>query len=137
MTMMIIAAVLQRTVIANGHNTSKMSEVNQQGRPVNPCVKPRPPPPPHNEVIMGRQSQQRIGNQNKRKHKLASNTSNNKKRKGHQTLFGGVAFEAEKDCIVCKAQALKRILDTYRVPNRAHHVLCLKNTKTTAEAKGS
>jgi len=86
----------------------------------------------HNVVEMGRQSQQRIANQHKRKYKLCSNNnSNNKRKKGDQlTLLGGVAFEAKRDCVVCKAQFLRTIIEGYRVPNRAHNVLCIKNTKT-------
>ena len=95
----------------------------------NPHAKRRPPAV-HNEANMGRQSQQRIGNQVKRKFKLASN--NNKKRKGgQQTLSGGAAFVPEKDCIVCHARHIRNhVLSTYRVPNRSHHVLCSKNSKT-------
>jgi len=79
-------------------------------------------------VNMGRQSQQRVSNQNKRKFKLAGN--NNPKKRGQQTLFGGNAFDAIKDCQVCKARYLATVVEGYRVPNRAHHPLCIKNTKT-------
>jgi len=79
---------------------------------------------------MGRQSQQRIGNQHKRKHKLAGNNSTKRRKGGQATLLGGVAFEAERDCIVCRARDSRNIVQGARIPNRAHHVLCIKNTKT-------
>jgi len=78
---------------------------------------------------MGPQSQQRIGNQTKRKCKLAGN-NNPKKKKGQQTLFGANAFDAIKDCQVCKARHLRTFIEGYRVPNRAHHPLCARNTTT-------
>jgi len=58
----------------------------------------------HNVVEMGRQSQQRIANQHKRKYKLCSNNnSNNKRKKGDQlTLLGGVAFEANEIVLCAK-----------------------------------
>jgi len=133
-TMMIIAAVLASKINGNSHTKNDMAP------PVSPYAKPRLAAPviAHNEANMGQQSQQRIGNQNAQKYKLASNNSNssNKRRKGGQlTLFGGAAFEAEKDCVVCKARALQRIISTYRVPNRSHHVLCSKNTKTRGKGE--
>ena len=78
--------------------------------------------------MMGRQSQQRVNNQ-KKAFRLASA---GKKRKGGQiTLTGESTFEAERDCIVCHARSIKdNMLPTYRVPNRAHHVLCVRNKKT-------
>jgi len=83
---------------------------------------------PHNEGdIMGRQSQQRVSNQHKRKFKLASKSPRPKQQR---TLDNTVAFESAKDCIICKAKEIQRYLPTYRLPKRAHHVLCLLN-KTT------
>jgi hypothetical protein len=56
---------------------------------------------------------------------------NKKLKKGdHQTLEGNRAFDAEKDGEVCKAKALSFILKDVRIPKRAHHVLCIKNTKS-------
>ena len=87
--------------------------------------------PAHDVVEMGRQSQQRV-NQTKRAYQLASKSKSNNKRKGDQlTLDGQRAFQAERDCIVCKARALKRyIIDAATTPKRAHHVLCSLNKKT-------
>jgi len=90
----------------------------------------------HNVVKMGGQSQQWIANQHKRKHKLCSNNSNNKRKKGNQlTLLGGIAFEAKRDCVVCKAQFLRTIIEGHRAPNRAHNALCIKKTETAHCAK--
>jgi len=41
-----------------------------------------------------------------------------------------MAFEAERDCVVCHARSIQMFLPTYRVPNRAHHVLCIRNKST-------
>ena len=80
---------------------------------------------------MGRQSQQRISNQHKRAFQLASKHTTSKRRKGDQlTIDGKVAFESTRDCQVCRAHHLKRFSPEYRVPKRAHHVLCIKNKKT-------
>ena len=94
----------------------------------NPYAKPRPLGA-HNKQIIGRQSQQRVSN-TKRAFQLASASSSSKKKKGQLTLLGGVAFDSEKDCIICKAYVMKSLQESYRIPNRAHHVLCAKNTKT-------
>ena len=93
---------------------------------VNPYAKPA-----QNAANVGRQSQQRVSNQTKRKFKLASN-NNRKKKKGDQlTLQGGVAFQPERDCIVCRAKTIKKLyLAEHKVPKRPHHVLCSLNTKT-------
>ena len=94
-------------------------------RAVNPYAKPV-----HNAVVMGRQSQQRVSNQHKRKYKLCS--SNNKKgKKGDQlTLEGAVAFNSESVCRVCKAKSIKKFLPSYNVPKRSHHIYCPLNTTT-------
>jgi len=96
-----------------------------RGRMVNPYAKPA-----QNVVNMSRQSQQRVANQTKRKYKLCSN--NNKKRKGDQlTLQGTVAFQSKRDCQICKAKSIRKVhLPDYKIPKRAHHVLCSMNTKT-------
>jgi len=88
----------------------------------------------HNDEVnnMGRQSQQRISNQHKRKYKLCSN--NNKRRKGDQlTLEGGLAFQAERDCRICKAKITAKFLPGYPIPKRAHDPRCALN-KTTRGA---
>ena len=74
-------------------------------------------------------SQQRIGNV-KRAHQLANPWPKPKRKGAQQTLVGGVAFESERDCMICKAKALQKLEPTYRIPKRAHHVLCIQNTKT-------
>ena len=97
--------------------------------PVNPYAKSRPPVA-HNAATMGRQSQQRISNQHKRKYKLCGN-NNKKAKKGDQlTLAGGVAFDPERDCKICKAKSIKKFLPSYTVPKRAHHPNCIHNKKT-------
>jgi hypothetical protein len=83
---------------------------------------------------MGRQSQQR-NSQQKRAFALASNTSRKKKKGDQTTLLGGKAFVAEEDCEVCKAKAAQRFRPQTRIPKRAHHVLCLKNTKTKGKGE--
>ena len=92
--------------------------------------------PHNNEEEMGRQSQQRVSNE-KRKYQLAAaNTGFTKRAKGQQqTLVGTLAFNSEKDCIVCAAVARKRYQETVRVPKRPHHELCIKNSKTKGRGK--
>ena len=41
-----------------------------------------------------------------------------------------MAFDPERDCQVCRAQAMRKLVATYRIPKRSHHSLCPKNTKT-------
>ena len=79
---------------------------------------------------MGRQSQQRVSNQHKRKFKLAQ-ASSSRRRKGDQlTLDNRVAFQPERDCKICKAKILQKFTPSYPIPKRAHNVLCPLNTKT-------
>ena len=79
---------------------------------------------------MGRQSQQRISN-TKRAFSFADSTTTTKRKKGDQTtLFGGIAFDAERDCVVCSARARKIYEPTTRVPKREHDKRCIKNTTT-------
>ena len=88
--------------------------------------------PLHNlnaNLAMGRQSQQRVANQTKRKFNLAS-FNQRKKKKQQQTIDGKMAFDSVRDCKVCKAQALQRFTPSHRIPKRAHHPLCIKNSKT-------
>ena len=69
---------------------------------------------------MGPQSQRRLTLQ-ERTHQLQSN----KKRKtGQRTLLGEAAFEANKDCVVCKGRLGGRNV------HRAHHRLCPNNRRT-------
>ena len=113
-----------------------MSATTQTARMANPYARRAPPvaPPVAQNPTMGRQSQQRI-NQNKRKYKLCGD-NNSKRKKGQQlTLLGGVAFEAKKDCIVCKARFLATFIEGYRVPKRPHHPLCILNTKTKGQGE--
>ena len=85
----------------------------------------------HNDETMGRQSQQRISNQHKRKFKLASKRSSQRRKAGDQlTLQDGVGFMSEKDCIVCKAKSIAKFVQGHRIPKRSHHVLCIRNSKT-------
>ena len=95
---------------------------------VNPYAKGQRPQS-HNNKIMGRQSQQRVSN-TKRAFQLARCTKKKFKSGDQSTLMGGVAFLPERDCVVCKAQALARFTPNYRVPKRAHHELCVKNKRT-------
>ena len=94
------------------------------------------PPNPYrnaaqNAENMGRQSQHRVSNQHKRKFKLCNNKKSSKPRAGDQlTLEGTVAFQSERDCKICKAKVIKKFLPTYTIPKRAHHDLCILNTKT-------
>jgi len=97
---------------------------------VNPHKKPRPFAAHNRE--MGRQSQQRVTN-TKRAYQLASSANNNNKKKvkvNQSTLQGGVAFNPQKDCVICKAPYLATFVQGARTPNRAHHVLCKLNKKT-------
>jgi len=107
--------------------------------PVNPYAKQRPAAPVAAAVsiinqpaqqqrpVMGPQSQQRV-NQTKRAYGLAYS---GQKRKGDQlTLQGKKAFQAEKHCVVCHARSLAKFTHNCRVPNRAYHVLCIRNKST-------
>jgi len=106
------------------------SPTMRRARPVvNPHLK-RPPLVPHNQQNMGRQSQQRVSN-TKRAYQLASNSNNNKKKKGDQlTLDGQVAFNAERDCKICGAKETAKFVEGYTIPHRGHHILCSKNKVT-------
>ena len=98
-------------------------------RVVNPYAKPA-----QNAVNMGRQSQQRVSNQTKQQYKKAK--ASPKKRKGDQlTLDNQVAFQSERDCIICKAKEIKKFLPSYTIPKRAHNVLCILNKKTLGKGE--
>jgi hypothetical protein len=45
-------------------------------------------------------------------------------------LIGDIAFNSERDCKICVAQARRRFDSSVPVPKRSHHELCAKNTKT-------
>ena len=126
--MMVCRSLTQLSLVAiTIKATSKRTTMSPPKHVVNPYEKRRPLAA-HNK-IMGRQSQQRVSN-TKRAYQLVS-SSNNKKKKGDQlTLQGGVAFDPDKDCVVCKARALARIVQGARIPKWPHHVLCNLN-KTT------
>jgi hypothetical protein len=127
----------------NAAHTSRMLESQQQQntnkmstRPTifNPYARRHCQSAP-NIAIMGRQSQHRLSQQ-KRTYQLAASNSPNKKKKGEQlTLQGGVAFKAERDCVVCKAKATRRFTPNFPIPHRKHHVLCLMNTKTKGKGE--
>ena len=59
---------------------------------------------------------------------MQGNNRGNKKKKSvpgaQQTLFGGIAFDPLKDCVVCKGRAVGRVV------HRAHHKLCHNNRRT-------
>jgi len=107
-----------------------MSGANQQGQPVNPYAKKPRSFNAHDEENVGRQSQQRVSNQHKRKCKLCSN-NNSKRKKGDQlTLEGTVAFQSDRDCRICKAKSIAKFCPGYPIPKRAHHTLCIHNKRT-------
>jgi len=86
-----------------------------------------------NQESMGRQSQHRISNQHKRKYKLCSK-SPKKRRKGDQLMLqGAVAFDPERDCIVCRAKSHKKFFPSYTVPHRGHDPCCLHNKSTRVQ----
>ena len=117
-------------VVVTFKTTNKRTTMSPS-KPVNPYAKRRPLLVVHNQQ-MGRQSQQRVSN-TKRAYQLASysNKTNTKKSKNQQsTTQGGVAFNPQKDCVVCRARHLATFVQGARIPNRAHHVLCQRN-KTT------
>ena len=99
---------------------------------VNPYARPCRPFTAINDEEMGRQSQQRVANQHKRKFKLCSNSNSQRKiQKGDQlTLEGAVAFDSDRDCAVCKAKNIRKHFPTYPVPHRGHHPLCIHNKNT-------
>jgi hypothetical protein len=116
--------------------------MDSRPRVVNPYAKSRPLVALRmaQNSDMGRQSQQRVS-QAKRAYQLASSSRNankKKKQKGDQlTLHGQTAFQSERNCQVCRAQALARIVAGARIPKRPHHVLCIKNTKTKGKGQMS
>jgi hypothetical protein len=69
---------------------------------------------------MGPQSQRQTSLQ-QRTYQLAGN---NRERSGQQTLLGGVAFDPEKDCVVCKGKLAGKSV------HRPHHKLCTNNQRT-------
>lgn len=86
--------------------------------------------PAQNATNMGRQSQQRVLNQDKTEFKLLAHTSHRRPGKGGQlTLQDTVVFQADQDCIICKAKKIKQLLPTYTISKRAYP-LCSLNTKT-------
>jgi len=94
----------------------------------NPYAKPT-----HNAENMGRQSQQRVSNQHKRKFKLAQATRpSSQRRKGDQlTPDNQVAFQPERDCIICKAKTIRKLCySEHKMPKRSHHPNCSLNKKT-------
>jgi len=110
-------------------------------RVVNPHMKEqqrRPLAPVNNNNVdndMGRQSQQQINN-TKRAYQLAASNSFAKKKlkKGDQpTLYGTRAFDSLFDCKVCIAQSARIYRPEVVVPKRAHHDLCIKNTKNNGQ----
>jgi len=107
------------------------------GRPiVNPYARKNHNNGPHNGE-MGRQSQQR-NSQQKRGFALASkNNPPRKNKKGdQQTLVGGIAFDAEKDCVMCRAYARRRFLgNSVTIPHRQHHKLCPSDRKTRGQGE--
>ena len=106
-----------------------MSAPQPPVRVANPYAK-KPPAVAHNEENIGRQSQQRISNQHKRKFKLASSSPRKKKAGDQMTLLGGVAFQSDRDCKICRAKSIRKFLPTHPTPKRAHHPQCIHNKKT-------
>ena len=94
----------------------------------NPYAK-RPPIIAQNAEIMGRQSQQRISN-TRRKYLLASNVPRKKKKGDQKTIHGELAFQPEKDCVICRGRAAVKNGINVRIPKRAHHPLCPSNQTT-------
>ena len=95
---------------------------------VNPYAKPA-----QNDENMGRQSQQRVSNQHKRKFKLAQ-PSPRRRRKGDQlTLDKRLAFQPERDCQICKAKKYRQFVPGYPMPHRGHHELCIHNKVTRGQ----
>jgi len=128
--------MMEAVVLAFGRPTTVIkTTMSAANRPIgNPYAAGRRPLPINADNNMGRQSQHRVANQHKRKYKLCSNSSNKKRRQGDQlTLQGAVAFQSERDCLVCKAKSIAKFCHNYRIPKRAHHQLCLLN-KTTKGA---
>ena len=80
---------------------------------------------------VSRTSEQEMGPQSQRRNSLQKRTyqfasESNKRRKGDQlTLFGEIAFESIKHCIICRARHLESV-----VPHRGHHELCQNNRRT-------
>ena len=79
---------------------------------------------------MGRQSQQRVSNQQKRACRQAQKSGKRRKGDHDSPLQRPVGFTSERDCQVCKAQCLAKFVEGVRIPKRAHNVWCIKNTKT-------
>jgi len=84
-----------------------------------------------NAANMGRQSQQRVSNQHKRKFKQAQRHSSRRPQKGDQlTLDNQVAFNSERDCNICRAKSIQKFMSSHPIPKRAHNVLCTLNKAT-------
>jgi len=74
---------------------------------------------------MGPQSQRRL-TLNERTHQLQADS--NKRRAGQLTLFGGLAFDPEKNCVVCKARLAGR------TSHKGHYQLCPNNRRTKGKS---
>ena len=99
---------------------------------VNPHRKePRPLVHLDQNRAMGPQSQRRLTLEG-RTHQMQANSHNKKRKAGQQlALHGGVAFDSDRDCEVCKGRLAGRNV------HRGHHKLCTNNRKTkgiTSEA---
>ena len=78
-------------------------------------------------VKMGIQSQIRQGSIKKA---MKRGTKMKYKRTQQSAIDGGLAFDAQRDCKVCRAKCLINSGFPTTVPKRAHHTRCPKNRKT-------
>jgi hypothetical protein len=82
-----------------------------------------------NAATMGPQSQQRLSERERDRIRMKDKTTKAIKQK---MINGLDAFERLRDCRVCKARANKQI-----PIKRAHHVLCVRNSKTRGLTGGA
>jgi hypothetical protein len=96
---------------------------------------------PSSTSTMGPQSQKRKGSISKALARGSNNNKNKKKKsQGEKRLVqmgvdGGLAFEANRDCIVCKGIYRKDMGECVVISHHAHDTRCVKNRETRGLSK--
>jgi hypothetical protein len=89
-------------------------------------------------ATMGIQSQNREGSIKKCR-KTATRVKHKRRKLQQSAVTGGLAFNPERDCIICEALAKSRRLGrlgiTVAIPHRSHDARCPKNRKTQGRSE--
>jgi hypothetical protein len=81
-------------------------------------------------ATMGIQSQQREGAVKKCKKRGTKLLTKHKLQRQQAINAGGVAFNPIENCVICKAKHLEAQGVKIRIPKRAHHKACTRNSQT-------